>query len=132
MSTPRRAHDSPLWDAGTSAALRGRSRTCPIDDSTTKSPPRKREIVRAFAGDSTITSGLAIGERGLAGRAGNVKQRPPLRVRRYVVLPPLSARLCCSGGTSRRRRLLLGRPLGGSLARAFGGRLDTSGERGLQ
>ena len=61
MSTPRRAHASPLCDAGTSAALRGRSRTCPIDDSTTKSPPRKREIVRALAGDSTITSGLAMG-----------------------------------------------------------------------
>src|SRR5438270_12454035 len=61
MSTPRRAQDSPLCDAGTSAAFRGRSRTCPIDDSTMKSSPRKREIVRALAGDSTITRGLATG-----------------------------------------------------------------------
>src|SRR3954465_5093117 len=79
MSTPSRAHDSPLCDAGTSAALRGRSRTCPIDDSTMKSPPRKREIVRAFAGDSPITRGLAIGKRDLAGPAANVKQRPRRR-----------------------------------------------------
>src|SRR5256885_11516831 len=77
MSTPRRAQASPLCEEGTSAAFRGRSRTCPIDDSTMKSPPRKREIVRALAGDSTITSGLAIGERGWAGVAGKVKKRPP-------------------------------------------------------
>src|SRR5438270_13833833 len=77
MSTPSLAHASPLWEAGTSAAFLGRSRTWPIDDSTTKSPPRKREIVRALAGDSTITSGLAIGKRGLAGPGANVKQWPP-------------------------------------------------------
>ena len=31
----------------------------PMDDSTMKSPPRNPAIVLAFAGDSTITSGLA-------------------------------------------------------------------------
>src|ERR1044072_1890088 len=54
--TPRLAHDSPLYFAGTSAALRGRSRMCPREDSTTKFRPRYEAILRAFAGDSTITS----------------------------------------------------------------------------
>src|SRR5919199_1084298 len=44
-----------------SLGSRGRSRMCPTDDSTTKSSPRKRAIVRALAGDSTITRGLATG-----------------------------------------------------------------------
>ncbi len=33
-----------------------KSRTAPIDASTTKSSPRNRAMVRALAGDSTITS----------------------------------------------------------------------------
>jgi hypothetical protein len=37
-----------------------RSRMWPTDDSTTKSSPRIPSMVRALAGDSTITSDLAI------------------------------------------------------------------------
>ncbi len=58
VSTPSRAHDSPLYAAGTSSAPRGRSRMCPTDDSTMKSGPSMPLIVRALAGDSTITSAL--------------------------------------------------------------------------
>src|ERR1700754_3348116 len=54
--TPRLDQDSPLSLAGTSAALRGRSRMCPREDSTTKFRPRYEAILRALAGDSTITS----------------------------------------------------------------------------
>ena len=57
-STPRRAHDSPLYAAGTSSAPRGRSRMWPTEDSTMKSGPSMPPIVRALAGDSTITSAL--------------------------------------------------------------------------
>ena len=39
-STPRRAQDSPLYFSGISAALSGRSRMWPTEDSTTKSGPR--------------------------------------------------------------------------------------------
>src|SRR4051794_3319417 len=53
---------------------------CPTDDSTTKSPPRNRAIVRAFAGDSTMTSGLAMAQRQLAGWMPDVKR--PADVRR--------------------------------------------------
>src|SRR5215208_5008391 len=60
MSTPRRAHGSFLCSAGTSAARSGRSLMCPMLDSTENSGPRKREIVRAFAGDSTITSFVSV------------------------------------------------------------------------
>ena len=59
-STPRRAHGSALSAGGTSAALRGRSRMWPIDDSTTTSRPRNPAMVLALAGDSTITSGLGM------------------------------------------------------------------------
>ena len=57
-STPRRAHGSPLYAAGTSSAPRGRSRMCPTDDSTMKSGPSMPPMVRALAGDSTMTSAL--------------------------------------------------------------------------
>src|SRR6056297_1175770 len=53
---PRRAHGSPLSPAGTSAALRGRSRMWPTEESTTYSSPRYPAMVFALAGDSTITS----------------------------------------------------------------------------
>ena len=36
----------------------------PTEDSTTYSSPKKREIVRAFAGDSTMTREVAIEIRG--------------------------------------------------------------------
>src|SRR5680860_1829320 len=39
-----------------SAALWGRSRMCPMEDSTTYPGPRYPEMVRALAGDSTMTS----------------------------------------------------------------------------
>src|SRR5699024_5770449 len=54
-STPRRAHFSPLYLAGTSAAPRGRSRMWPREDSTMYPEPRYDPMVRALAGDSTIT-----------------------------------------------------------------------------
>src|SRR5690606_7293534 len=54
-SMPRLAHGSPLYRAGTSAALRGRSRTWPMLASTTYPSPKKSAIFFAFAGDSTIT-----------------------------------------------------------------------------
>src|SRR4030095_5008270 len=49
---------------GTSEAREGRSRTWPIEASTTKSLPRNLAMVLAFAGDSTITSGLRISPNG--------------------------------------------------------------------
>jgi hypothetical protein len=42
-------------------AVEGRSRMCPTDDSTAKSAPRYLEMVRAFAGDSTMTSAFDMG-----------------------------------------------------------------------
>src|SRR5579875_3075396 len=89
-STPRRDHGSALYAAGTSAALRGRSRMCPMDDSTSYSDPRRPEIVLALAGDSTMTRGLAIGPQlleekgtGTGGRdsvpPGAALSPPPLR-----------------------------------------------------
>src|SRR5690554_228503 len=57
-STPRRAQGSFLYLGGMSLADRGRSRMCPIDDSTTKPLPRKPAMVRALAGDSTMTRDL--------------------------------------------------------------------------
>lgn len=58
-STPRRAQSLPLALAGISAADRGRSRMCPMDDSTTASG-RNAEMVRALVGDSTMTRDLGI------------------------------------------------------------------------
>ena len=53
--------------SGSTLADSGRSRTWPIDDSTTYPPPRKREMVLAFAGDSTTTRlGPPRADRGLA------------------------------------------------------------------
>src|SRR3546814_3703856 len=40
--------------------LAGRSRMCPIDESTMKSGPRNPPMVRALAGDSTMTRYLGI------------------------------------------------------------------------
>jgi hypothetical protein len=53
--TPRLAHFSPLWAAGISLALLGRSRTWPIEASTRKSLGRKPRMVRALVGLSTMT-----------------------------------------------------------------------------
>src|SRR3954454_14623802 len=57
---------------------------CPMLDSTSKSGPRKPLIVRAFAGDSTITSRLDTGTR----VAGDAKMRPvasrPSPVYRFI------------------------------------------------
>ena len=53
--TPSFAQGCFFIFAGISDAEEGISRICPIDDSTTYSGPRKPSIVRAFAGDSTIT-----------------------------------------------------------------------------
>jgi hypothetical protein len=46
----------------TASPLGSRSRTAPIDASTTKSSPRYRAMVRALAGDSTMTSDVDIGD----------------------------------------------------------------------
>src|SRR6266511_1604456 len=45
----------------TARPLGSRSRIEPTEASTTKSSPRKRSMVRAFAGDSTITNDVGIG-----------------------------------------------------------------------
>src|SRR6266568_9018583 len=63
MSTPMRDHGSDFSAAGTSLALRGRSRIWPMEDSTTKSFPRIPAMVFAFAGDSTMTRGFGTGGR---------------------------------------------------------------------
>src|SRR5687768_7742821 len=79
-STPARRAISPLrYSSGTSAGLAGRSRTWPIDDSTTYSDPRNPAMVRALAGDSTMTSGLGIPlfQPWTDGRR-RVKQRAPV------------------------------------------------------
>jgi hypothetical protein len=44
--------------------LLGRSATCPTEARTSKAPPRNFEIVLAFAGDSTMTSGFDMGAFG--------------------------------------------------------------------
>src|SRR5688572_3188488 len=54
-SIPSRAQGLPFSLAGISAAEFGRSRMCPIDASTWKPSGRKAAIVRALAGDSTMT-----------------------------------------------------------------------------
>src|SRR5690606_13287336 len=54
--TPRLAHFWPLYSSGISLRPWGRSRTWPMLASTTNEGPRNFEIVRALAGDSTITS----------------------------------------------------------------------------
>src|SRR5689334_15905639 len=51
---------SNLASTSTPSLFLGRSRTCPIDAITLKSRPRYLLIVFAFAGDSTMTSDLAI------------------------------------------------------------------------
>ena len=56
---PSRAHFSPLYFLGISAAEGGRSRMWPIEDSTTQSDPRNLEMVLALAGDSTMIRGFA-------------------------------------------------------------------------
>src|SRR5882757_1344748 len=56
MFTPSRAQGRPLYFAGISSAPLGRSRMWPKLDSTTYPDPRKPAIIRAFFGDSTITS----------------------------------------------------------------------------
>ena len=53
--TPSRAHLSFFFDAGICSAFSGRSRMCPTDASTRKPSPRHFSMVRAFAGDSTMT-----------------------------------------------------------------------------
>ncbi len=45
----------------TARPFEGRSATWPTEARTSKSSPRKRAMVLAFAGDSTMTSGRAIG-----------------------------------------------------------------------
>src|SRR5438477_4670376 len=92
MLTPSRAHFSPLYLAGTSAARSGRSRMCPMLDSTSNSGPRKFLIVRAFAGDSTMTRRFDIGTRVAEGRrcARNVAAAADLSTPRR---PLASARL---------------------------------------
>ncbi len=54
-------HFSPLWAAGISLALLGRSRTCPMEASTRYSLGRKPRIVRALVGLSTMTRVWATG-----------------------------------------------------------------------
>src|SRR5438445_13465032 len=65
MLTPSRAHGSDRYLAGISAALSGMSLMWPMLDSTTYPGPRYPAMVRALAGDSTITSRVPW----LAGRA---------------------------------------------------------------
>ncbi len=90
-STPSRAHDSPLYLAGTSAALRGRSRMWPMLDSTTYPRPRYEEIFFALAGDSTITSRVRLSVFAVAtflqlcrahGYGGQCASYPPHSVKR--------------------------------------------------
>src|SRR4051812_33604350 len=56
--TPRLAHFSFLYFSGTSFADCGRSRTCPMQDSTVYSLPKNLRMVLALVGDSTITNFL--------------------------------------------------------------------------
>src|SRR6188768_3651549 len=73
MSTPSLAQLSFLYLGGTSLARRGKSRMCPMDDSTMYSGPRKAAMVFAFAGDSTMTRDLSLTGIGILGtRAGTV------------------------------------------------------------
>src|SRR5262245_42807435 len=58
ISMPRRAQGSFFIAVGMSLADSGRSRTWPMLDSTMKSLPRSRVMVRALAGDSTMTRAL--------------------------------------------------------------------------
>src|SRR4029453_5732745 len=79
-------------ESGISFADSGRSRTWPTLAMTAYRFPRNRSSVRAFAGDSTITSGLAIRT------SGSVSQRlgggnPSLRYHLPRRTPEPSARL---------------------------------------
>src|SRR5690606_14103884 len=58
VSTPKRAQASFLYFRGMSAAERCKSRIWPIDDSTMYLFPRNALMVRALAGDSTMTRDL--------------------------------------------------------------------------
>jgi len=87
-STPIRAQVSSLYSAGISAADEGRSRICPIEDSTVKPGPRYLAIVLALAGDSTIT------------RADRVADsRRTFRVPRFETLVEPAAWSCFSVGS---------------------------------
>ena len=57
---------------------------CPMLDSTSKSGPRKPLIVRAFAGDSTMTSRLDIGARVAGGAKMRLVASRPSRMYRFI------------------------------------------------
>src|SRR5918995_891552 len=78
------------FSLGTSLARFGRSRMCPMLDSTTKSPPRYPAIVFAFAGLSTITSFFGMARDTLAARRNTPRRaaaaEPRLRADRAALL----------------------------------------------
>src|SRR5688572_19636485 len=62
----------------------GRSRTWPTDAVTSKPEPRMPEIVRALAGDSTMTSSRVRPRRGVVPLVSSATAAAALRVREVV------------------------------------------------